>query len=416
MTTTDFYSNVSLRNNELRDFVVHRSSTAPAVTAQSKAGQLYYNTSDKALYVLLPDSTSQLRWERVLDSAAAAEGLFPDVTVDYKASVRLATTPGDLAGAGATFNSSTRTLTLSNLPAGTALPRLDGVEVAIGDRILVKDLPHVPVDLRQYNGIWRVQAHGNTATTLVLQRASDADTSAEVTAGMLVPVERGLQNASRIYQLITDQVNLDVTPLVFTHIEGSGSPHAILTVGPGLEFTTPTSLGLRGVTALNPGDLLVGTTGSGFTVLGPGPQRSLLSVTAAGTLAWQPAPLPVASGGTGLSSIAVGAMLVGANGNTFVALPPGNLNDVLVMTPTGPAWQAPAASLRRFVDTTTIDGTASQYVITHNLGTRSVVVSLWDTANPPYEQIQAAVAVLDDNRIRVSFTSNQGDVRVVVIG
>jgi hypothetical protein len=47
------------------------------------------------------------------------------------------------------------------------------------------------------------------------------------------------------------------------------------------------------------------------------------------------------------------------------------------------------------------DGSNTQYDITHNLGTRDVVVSIRETASP-YELIQATVAALDTNTVRVN--------------
>lgn len=103
--------------------------------------------------------------------------------LDNKQSVRVATT-------GSITLSGTQTL--------------DGVAVAAGDRVLVKDQ-----ETGAANGIY-IAATGNWA------RAADADVSTEVTPGLLVAVEEGSANANTLWQLITDApIALGSTPLQF---------------------------------------------------------------------------------------------------------------------------------------------------------------------------------------------------------
>jgi hypothetical protein len=116
--------------------------------------------------------------------------------MDWKASVRAATTAnGTLATAFA--NGSV----------------IDGVTLVTGDRILLKNQT-TGAD----NGIYTVNASG--APT----RATDADASAEVTAGMTVWVEEGTTNGDKSFTLTTDNpITLGTTSLTFAQ---SGSAPA----------------------------------------------------------------------------------------------------------------------------------------------------------------------------------------------
>ncbi|MBL8186599.1 MAG: hypothetical protein JNK38_01255 [Acidobacteria bacterium] len=115
--------------------------------------------------------------------------------VDFKDSVRVATTT---AG----------TLSTSFENGDT----VDGVTLATGDRILIKDQ-----STGSENGIYVVAASGSPA------RSTDADASAEVTAGMLVAVNEGTTNGDKLFLLTTnDTITLGSTSLTFTAVNSSG--------------------------------------------------------------------------------------------------------------------------------------------------------------------------------------------------
>lgn len=108
--------------------------------------------------------------------------------LDNKQSVRVATTAN---------------ITLSGLRT------VDGVVLAAGDRVLVKNQTE-----GKENGLYVVAAGA-------WSRTSDADTSAEVTPGLVVVVEQGAIQADTIWQLITDApIVLGTTALTFSDITG----------------------------------------------------------------------------------------------------------------------------------------------------------------------------------------------------
>jgi hypothetical protein len=138
---------------------------------------------------------------------AATKGYVDSVSqgLDVKEAVRVATT-------GA--------ITLSTgLENGDTL---DGVALATGDRILVKNQA-----AGSENGIYTVNATG--APT----RAADANISSEVTPGMFTFVSEGTANGNTGWVLTTDSpITLDTTALVFTQFAGAGT----FTAGTGLDL------------------------------------------------------------------------------------------------------------------------------------------------------------------------------------
>lgn len=99
---------------------------------------------------------------------------------------------------------SVKVATTANLAALSGLLTVDDVVLVAGDRVLVKDQATA-----SQNGIY-VAAAG------AWSRSADADTSAEVSPGMTVPVEQGTILADTIWELTTNApITLGTTALVF---------------------------------------------------------------------------------------------------------------------------------------------------------------------------------------------------------
>jgi len=100
---------------------------------------------------------------------AIAQGLV------IKDAVRLSSNDTDTGWGSVTasYVLGTETLTLDGVDAGTTYPKIDGIEVAVGDRVLIKDAEDVGTGAdAEYNGIYDVDVASDT-NTLVLVRASD---------------------------------------------------------------------------------------------------------------------------------------------------------------------------------------------------------------------------------------------------
>jgi hypothetical protein len=126
---------------------------------------------------------------------------------------------------------------------------IDGVAVVAGDRVLVKDQGTASA-----NGIYDVAAGSWT-------RSSDADTSAEVTAGMYTFVEEGTVNGDVGFVLTTNNpITLGSTGLVFTQFSSTSS----VTAGNGLTKTgTTLDVGTASTSRIvvNADDIDLATTG-----------------------------------------------------------------------------------------------------------------------------------------------------------
>ena len=208
--------------------------------------------------------------------------------LDVKNSVRVATTTnGTLSSAFA--NGQT----------------VDGVTLATGDRILLKNQ-----STGSQNGIYTVNASG--APT----RATDFDEDSEVTGGTFFFVEEGTTNGDNGFVMTNDgTVTVGSTALVFTQFSGAGQVIA------GAALT-------KSGNTLNVGvdDSSIEVNSDALRVKASGITNAMLAgsidLTAKVTGA-----LPVGNGGTGLSSIAKGSVLVANSANTLSALDGGGSND-----------------------------------------------------------------------------------------
>lgn len=162
-------------------------SYKPTLAAGSNK-QLYVRmileVANTSAVTLLVDPSVVLATRQYCDDKVASE----INKLDGKQSVRVATTAA---------------IALSGLLT------IDGVMLAAGDRVLVKDQAAT-----KDNGIYVVAA-GNWT------RAADADAAIEVTPGLFVSVEQGTANADSIWQLVTDApITLGTTGLVFEMVGG----------------------------------------------------------------------------------------------------------------------------------------------------------------------------------------------------
>ena len=100
---------------------------------------------------------------------------------------------------------------------------VDGVTLATGDRVLVKNQ-----EVDSENGIYVVKASGAP------DRADDANSNDDVTAGMFTFVEEGTANGDSGWVLTTNgSITLDTTGLAFSQFSGAGQ----VTAGAGMSKT-----------------------------------------------------------------------------------------------------------------------------------------------------------------------------------
>ena len=131
----------------------------------------------------------------VFDDYSPSTNFAVTEVTEYKAPVRVAST-ANITIASALINGAT----------------IDGVVVATGDRVLLKDQ-----STGSQNGIYVVVASG------AAMRSGDADTSAKVMSGMTMFVSEGTANGGAVFTLTTaNPIVLGTTALAFSRYAGIG--------------------------------------------------------------------------------------------------------------------------------------------------------------------------------------------------
>jgi hypothetical protein len=176
------------------------------------SGNTISSTDSNGNITLDPNGTGDVY---VADSA----DLFVGGSV-YSNSKKLATEEYvDAVKQGLDVKNSVRAATTANVVIASALEngdQLDGVTLVTGDRVLVKNQ-----DTASQNGIYVVKASGAP------DRADDANSDADVTAGMFTFVEEGTANADSGWVLTTNgPITLGSTGLVFAQFSGAGQVSA----------------------------------------------------------------------------------------------------------------------------------------------------------------------------------------------
>lgn len=302
------------------------------------------------------------------NSDAATKGYVDGVVsgLDVKASVRVAST----GNVSATYNATGGSVGRGQL---TAAPNvLDGITLAAGDRILLKDQT-----TGAQNGIWVVTTVG-TGATGVWDRATDFNADAEVTAGAFTFVEQGGTNGDSGWVLTTDNPitigGTSGTSLAWSQFSGAGS----IVAGVGLTKAGNT---ISAVGTAN----RVTVSGSGIDIASNYVGQT--SITTLGTVAtgtWNATTISIAKGGTGATTAPAARTALGATGkysNNLASLTPG-----------------------------------TELSITHNLGTTDVIAQFKNVATG-YEEV-LSWRTIDANTIGVTadIAYSASALRVTVIG
>ena len=190
----------------------------------------------------LDSTTSMKTADEALDSAIAAVSVVADAAVEKAgdtmagtlnmSSNRITNLPSpsddadaatkgyvDATASGLDVKASVRVATTGNLDFNTGFANgqtIDGVAIATGDRILIKDQTN-----GAQNGIFVVEASGQPT------RAADFDTDDEVSSGAFTFVEEGSSQANNGYVLVNaDPVSVGSTAMVFEQFSGAGQIEA----------------------------------------------------------------------------------------------------------------------------------------------------------------------------------------------
>lgn len=201
----------------------------------------------------------------------------------------------DAARSGLDVKTSCRAATSANITlSGTQT--IDGVAVIAGDRVLVKDQTTASA-----NGIYVVAAGA-------WSRSTDADTDAEVHAGMFTFIEEGTLYADSGWVLTTNNpIVVGSTSLTFAQFSGAGQ----ITAGAGLTKTGNTidAVGTANRITVNADSIDIASTYVG--------QTSITTLGTIGTGTWNGSTIGVAYGGTGATTLT--GILKGNGTSAFTA-------------------------------------------------------------------------------------------------
>jgi len=448
-----FVTNLDLNQNQLLNGRFEALATDPATS--NFEGRLIYNSTEKVLKVydgtgwrkaihalsssttalVISESNGSVTFSIADAVASGASGLLNGTdkqALDNKTSTNTASTIAirdsggrlqvsapvndldaanksyvDAARTGLDVKASVRVATTANLSITTDLEdgdTVDGVTLATGDRVLVKNQT-----TGSENGIYVVQASGAAV------RATDADGSAEVTPGMFTFVEEGTVNADSGWVMTNNgTVTLGSTALEFALFSVAGN----ILAGDGLSKTgdvLDVNVAAAGGIEIVSDDLQI-KIDSNYSGLATTADGLALHSDVAGTqLTFTNGVLSVDT--IDLESVTgsgVSGELPIANGGTN-ATTEADARDNLAATPaTGLTTSTP--TLSRVSAQTVGNATDTTFSIVHNFGTRDVLVQVYDSAT--YDTVITDVVRTNVNQVDVSFSvaPASGAYRVVVTG
>ena len=380
-TTNLYYTDTRVRTNRLDQMTAPTSSVS-------------FN-SQKITSLADPTDPQDAATKAYVD--AARSGL------DVKQSVRVATT---------------EEITLS----GTQT--IDGVSVIVGNRVLVKNQ-----GTASENGIWVV----NSSTW---SRASDADSDAEVTAGLFTFVEQGTVNGDAGWVLTTNNpITVGTTGLTFAQFSGTGQ----ITAGAGLtkDGNTLNVVGTADRITANADSIDIASTYVG--------QNTITTLGTVTTGTWNGSTIGVGYGGTGVTSFTSNGIVYGNGGSALQVTGAGTQYQVLQAgsggTPTFGALNlaqsaavtgalpvanggtgsttASAARSALAVPTkykATVPSGSTTAVITHNLDTTDVIVQIYEVSSG--DTVFCDVTRYDANTVNLVFSTapTSGQYKVVIVG
>lgn len=266
----------------------------------------------------------------------------------------------DGAVQGLSWKTAARVSSITDVDLESPGASIDGVTLASGDRVLL-----LGQTAPEENGIYVWS--GASAT---LTRAADANSAAEL-KGAAVFVTEGTR-ADQAYTLVTDgSITVDTTPLSWTQFTGLGQ----VVAGTGLTKTGNT------IDVVGTADRITANSDSidiASTYVG---QASITTLGTITTGTWNGTTIAVANGGTGATDAAGARTNLGATTKY-------------------------ASSI----------GGATTIAVTHNLGTKDVVVTVRENSSDAV--VECDITMTDTNTVTLGFAvaPAAGALRVVVVG
>lgn len=166
----------------------------------------------------VPKAATDVTTKAYVDSAIATLTINPTVAIHNPC--RATTTGSDVGG---TYSQASMTITSSS---GQALPAQDGINLAVGDRLLVKDQKTA-----SQNGIYVVTILGNANSAFVLTRAPDMNSSPTFIEGTMVSVVEGKTFGPSVWTMTSPTLTtVDSAAVTWTQVGGAGGQAANTTL------------------------------------------------------------------------------------------------------------------------------------------------------------------------------------------
>ena len=245
--------------------------------------------------------------------------------LDVKDSVSCATT-ADVSSW--TYNNSAGTLTAS----GNGAVSLDSVALTLNMRVLVKNQ-----DPATENGIYYVSTAGAGGATLVLTRAADANTGAELSGGTFVFVEQGTVAAENGYVFTHNgDATFGTTTLTVSQFSGAGQ----IIAGTSLTKTGNTmNVATDNTTMFTLSDALsvksTGTAGQVLRSTGTAGQAAVYGQLDLANSNAVTGITAVANGGTGVNTIGANQLMTGDGTSAVNLIAVGTSGQVLISAGSG---------------------------------------------------------------------------------
>ena len=256
---------------------------------------------------------------------------------------------------------------------------IDGVTLAAGDRVLVKNQVSA-----SENGIYVAVASGTAL------RSSDANgtiDTGELKPGTFAFVEEGTVNSDKGFVVSTNgAITIDSTAIAWTQFSGAGSFEA----GDGLSQSGNT---INVNVTANRTAIVSDAIDIASTYVG---QTSITTLGTITTGVWDGTDVAVTAGGTNSSTASGARTNLAADGTQ------------------GAGVSVPV--LARVVAKVIGDGTATSFIVQHGFVTRDVLVQVYDAAT--YDTVICDVVRTDTNNVTVTFSvaPTLNSFRVVITG